>query len=132
VDTQKPEINRRRFDRFLVDYPISYNLKESGQTDTGVAMNLSEGGLLASFFDRLSVGSELDLEMFYAFDLQFTSFNVEARIVWKDILETSEAIQYQYGIEFTNMGKEDKARLRKLLASMGSTTSYHSREATLL
>lgn len=122
----KTEVDRRRFDRFLVDNPISYILKSSNEISTGMAMNLSEGGLLANFFDRINVGSELDLEMFYIFELQFTSLNVQARIVWKDIMETSEAIEYQYGIEFLGMDREEKTRLRKLLASMKPAYRYHS------
>jgi hypothetical protein len=83
-----------------------------------MAMNLSEGGLLAYFFDRIGIGTKLDLEMFYTHELQFTGLNTQARIVWKDIVETSEAIEYQYGIEFIKMDREDKIKLRSLLASM--------------
>jgi hypothetical protein len=124
VDIQKAGADRRRFDRYLVDYPISYNLKNINDISTGLAMNLSEGGLLACFFDRIGVGAELDLEMFYAFELQFTCLTVEAKIVWKDIMETSEAIEYQYGLEFTGMDQHQRNRLRRLLASMDSTQFY--------
>ena len=121
---QKSGAERRRFDRYWVDYPISFNLRNNDKISTGMAMNLSEGGLLACFFDRFSVGAELDLEMFYAFELQFTCLTVEARIVWKDIMETSEAIEYQYGLEFTGMEAHEKTRLRRLLASMDPDPSY--------
>jgi len=124
VDTQKPGGDRRRFDRYWVDYPISFNVKDNNEISTGMAMNLSEGGLLVCFFDRFSVGSELDLEMFYAFELQFTCINVEARIVWKDIMETSEAIEYQYGLQFVGMDSGEKIRLRRLLASMDPDQCY--------
>jgi len=56
VDTQKPGGDRRRFDRYWVDYPISFNVKDNNEISTGMAMNLSEGGLLVCFFDRFSVG----------------------------------------------------------------------------
>ena len=124
VNIQKTGADRRRFHRYRVDYPISYNLKNINDISTGMAMNLSEGGLLACFFDRISVGAELDLEMFYTFELQFTCLTVEAKIVWKDIMETSEAIEYQYGLEFTGMDQHERNRLRKLLASMHSSQCY--------
>jgi hypothetical protein len=70
------------------------------------------------------VGAELGLEMFYTFELQFTCLTVDARIVWKDIIETSEAIEYQYGLEFMGMDQGEKNRLRRLLASIDSTQSF--------
>ena len=118
VEIQKPEVERRRGDRFHVDYPISYALRSSSEISAGKAANLSEGGLLAYFFDRISVGTELDLEMFYTFGFQFTSLNAQARIVWKDIWETGEGIEYQYGIQFLRMDREEKIKLSKLLASI--------------
>ena len=124
MDIQKAGADRRRFDRYLVDYPISYNLKNINDISTGLAMNLSEGGLLACFFDRIGVGAKLDLEMFYAFELQFTCLTVEAKIVWKDIMETSEAIEYQYGLEFIGMDPRERTRLRRLLASMNPDPCY--------
>ncbi len=129
VEIEQPGSNRRRFDRFLVDYPISY-LPESGdEISTGMAVNLSEGGLLAYLFDRLSVGTELDLEMFYASELQFTSLSALARIVWKDIVETREAIEYQYGIEFLKMDREEKIKLYRLLAAIEPSYPYPSEES---
>ena len=128
MDVQKSGIDRRRFYRYSVDYPISYNLKDQPELYTGIAMNLSEGGLLACFFDRIHIGSELDVEMFYTHELQFTSFNVLARIVWKDIMETSEAIEYQYGLEFIRMDREEQDKLLRLLTSINPAFSYRSRE----
>ena len=124
MNVQKPGIERRRYPRFPVEYPISYAEKPGLGVSTGMAMNLSEGGLLAYFHDRMTVGTELDLEMFYTYRHQFTSLNTEARIVWKDIVETSEAIQYQYGIEFTGMDPQERVRLRNLLGSIGPP-HYH-------
>jgi len=118
VQIQKPEVERRRGDRFDVDYPISYALRSNSEISAGKAVNLSEGGLLAYFFDRISVGTELDVEMFYTFGFQFTSLNAQARIVWKDIWETGEGIEYQYGIQFLRMDREQKIKLSKLLASI--------------
>ncbi len=114
----KPGVDRRRCDRISVDYPLSYTPKCSGEISAGIAVNLSEGGLLGCLFDRISVGTILDLEMFYTFGLQFTSLNVEGRIIWKDIWETAEAIEYQYGIEFLRMDGMEKAKLFELLASL--------------
>jgi len=115
---------RRRFGRFRVDYPISYLLEGRSEVLTGIAVNLSEGGLLGCFFDRMRVGTRLDLEIFYTHELQFTALNFQGRIVWKDILETSDAIEYQYGIEFTRMDEEQKSRLCSLLASMKPPPPY--------
>lgn len=124
MEATRPEAERRRCDRISVDYPISYVLEDHGVVFTGMAVNLSEGGLLGYFFDRMSVGTQLNLEMFYIHELQFTALNTQGRIVWKDIMETSEAIEYQYGIEFTKMGREEKARLCNLLTSMKPSRSY--------
>jgi hypothetical protein len=66
----------------------------------------------------MSVGTELSLEMFYTHEFQFTALNTEARIVWKDLTETREAIEYQYGLEFIRMDPREKSKLRRLLASM--------------
>ena len=126
MDVQKSDIDRRRFHRYVVDYPISYNLKDQPELFTGIAMNLSQGGLLACFFDRIHVGSELDLEMFCTLELQFTSLNVLARIAWKDIMETSEAIEYQYGLEFIRIDREEKNKLLRLLTSINPAFSYQS------
>jgi len=124
VEAVKSAVDRRRSKRFLVNYPVSYVLEKNREVSAGMAVNLSEGGLLACFFDRISIGAELDLEMFYAHELQFTALSAQARIVWKDIMETSEAIEYQYGIEFMKMDREEKTRLYSLLASINPTHAY--------
>ncbi|NIQ37765.1 MAG: hypothetical protein GTN81_04150 [Proteobacteria bacterium] len=131
MDSQHPDIERRRFERFLVDYPISYVSQNRAEISTGMAVNISEGGLLAYLFDRIGVGEELDLEMFYASELQFTALSAQARIVWKDVIETSEAINYQYGIKFTRMDKKERIKLAKLLASVHSTYPYPTQESIL-
>ncbi|NIS59726.1 MAG: hypothetical protein GTO13_03175 [Proteobacteria bacterium] len=131
MDTQIPESDRRRFDRFPVDYPISYISEDNSDMSGGMAVNLSEGGLLAHLFDRISVGTELDLEMFYTSELQFTSLSAQAKIVWKDIKETREAIEYQYGIEFIRINRQDKTKLLRLLASIKPAYYSPSKENTI-
>jgi c-di-GMP-binding flagellar brake protein YcgR len=124
VGEPKREVERRRFDRFPVELPISYALVSTSDVSTGMAVNLSEGGLLGYFLDRIGIGTELDLEVFYTYQCQFTALSAQARIVWKDIIETTEAIEYQYGMEFTEMEKGQKSKLRKLLASIKPTSPY--------
>ncbi len=96
-----------------------------------MTVNLSEGGLLACLFDRMRVGTQLDLEMFYTSELQFTSLSAQAKIVWKDITEIREAIEYQYGIEFIKINRGEKAKLYKLLDSISPANHYPLKENIL-
>jgi len=131
MDVDKPTADRRRFYRFPVDYPISYTSEHSHDISTGMTVNLSEGGLLACLFDRISVGTQLDLEMFYTSELQFTSLSAQAKIIWKDITEIREAIEYQYGIEFIKINRGEKAKLCKLLDSIRPAYHYPLKENIL-
>lgn len=61
---------RRKHPRFNINLPVEYyrtnsSLGDEG-TDTGRALNISEGGLCTYFPERIEIGQQLKLKLFLA------------------------------------------------------------------
>ena len=76
---------RRQFPRFSVDLPVEYERIDSF-VPAGRALNISEGGLLIYFPERMEIDQRLKLRLFFS-STGSDLFSIEAlvEVVWVEI-----------------------------------------------
>ena len=107
-------LERRRYPRFPVDFPIDYTLMENGNADVGSVANASEGGLMVFLNERMDVGTKMIVFVPFILDSESTAIKATCKVVWKDVGVVAGGSRYQYGLQFTDIREEDVHKLRKL------------------
>lgn len=108
---------RRRYPRFSIDLPIEYyrlNLKEKRQ---GRAGNISEGGLMVYFPERMDIGQQLRIKVFFPNEAKLVSLELVGEVVWVDIPLGNE-VEPRCGLKFIEVSPEDLKRLRDFLNNL--------------
>lgn len=107
-------LERRRYPRFPVDFPIDYTLMENGKADVGSVANASEGGLMVFMNERMDIGTKMIVFVPFILDAESTAIKATCRVVWRDVGMVAGGSRYQYGLQFTDIHEEDVHKLRKL------------------
>jgi c-di-GMP-binding flagellar brake protein YcgR len=105
---------RRRSPRFSVDLPIEYSLLDSPAKSPGVAGNASEGGLMLFLGQKLDVGQDIKIRIFFHSDPFLQSIEVVARVVWTELVFGKEG-DYRCGVQFRDIPASDLAKLKGFL-----------------
>jgi len=81
-------------------------------------MNASVGGLLLESVGHLPVGTKLEITVFFPKGFELASFKMRADIVWQGAYSTEDWDGFRYGLNITQMLKEDHWILKLLLSGM--------------
>ncbi len=109
---------RRTFPRFSVDLPIEYYQINSSSSQTGRALNASEGGLLIYFPEQMEIGQHLNLKFFFSSSSELKTIEGVVEVVWTDIYLGKDWGDYRCGVEFINISPEDRTRLKTFLTGL--------------
>ncbi len=112
-------VERRRYPRHSVEFPLDYSRVEGKETYGGIVANASEGGLLVYLPQRIELGATLKIEIFYVQGLEFNTIKAMTKIVWSDLASKESWGEYRYGLQFINIEEQDYARLMNLLKDIG-------------
>jgi hypothetical protein len=112
-------IERRKHERFDVEFPLDYSRIDDKEKYEGLAANASEGGILVYLPERLEMGEILKIKIFIAKELELNSVSVIARVVWYDWVARERWGQFRYGLQIQSIYKEDFAKLRDLFREIG-------------
>ena len=109
---------RRQFPRFSVDLPVEYEQIDSF-IPAGRVLNVSEGGLLIYFSERMEIGQHLKLRLFFS----GTGSNVKViealvEVVWVEIDGGKELGDYRSGVKFIHITPENMNCLKTFLISL--------------
>ncbi len=120
----KPEyglvnFERRRSPRFSVDLPIEYSRLEAAEKNPGRTGNASEGGLMLFLGQKLEVGQDLRIKIFFHSEPRLRSIEVTGRVVWTEIPFAKEG-DYRCGVQFTQIAPEDLAQFRQFLDQLST------------
>jgi c-di-GMP-binding flagellar brake protein YcgR len=109
---------RRKFPRFSVDLPIEYERIDSF-VPAGRVLDISEGGLLIYFSERLGIGQHLKVKLFFS-GLGFNLKAIEAlvEVVWIEIDPGKELGDYRSGVKFIYISPEDMNLLKNFLINL--------------
>ena len=109
---------RRKYPRFNIDLPIEYYRSDSPVSNAGRARNVSEGGLLIYFPERIEIGQHLRLKLFFTSGPVLQSIEALGEVVWVDIHLGEGWGDYKSGVKFIETSQEDMAKLRDFLKSL--------------
>ncbi len=120
----KPEyglvnFERRRSPRFSVDLPIEYSRLEAAEKNPGRTGNASEGGLMLFLGQKLEVGQDLRIKIFFHSEPRLRSIEVTGRVAWTEIPFAKEG-DYRCGVQFTQIAPEDLAQFRQFLDQLST------------
>ncbi len=86
-----------------------------GSRQGGLVGNVSEKGLLIYSAQDMPVGRELYLKVFFSNGYELDTFDVVARVAWKELHRERGWQGYKYGLEFVQISQEDQRKLLMLL-----------------
>ena len=112
-------IERRKYPRFVVELPLDYTRAEVADIVGGIVANASEGGLLVYLPERLTIGTILQIQIFYVKDLEFNMLKAIAKVVWCDMAARESWGEYRYGLEFLSISEQEFSKLMMLLREVG-------------
>ena len=122
-DESKPRIGiinfeRRKHPRFNVDLPVEYHRVESTLHQTGRALNASEGGLLIYFPERMEIGQQLRVKLYFSAGSDLESVECFVEVIWVDIHLGESWGDHRSGVKFVDVSSEDLNKIRKFLKSL--------------
>ena len=109
---------RRKFPRFSVDLPVEYE-KIDSFIPAGRVLNISEGGLLIYFPERMEIGEHLKLRLFFsAIGSDLSAIEALVEIVWVEIDADKELGDYRSGVKFIYITRENMNSLKTFLINL--------------
>ena len=108
---------KRRYPRFEVDLPFEYARSDS-VINHGEALNASEGGLLVYFPEKVEVGQDLSLKLFFSPGFEFNTIEALVKVVWVDFHLAEEWGDYRAGVMFVDISPGEMEKLRIFLGSL--------------
>jgi c-di-GMP-binding flagellar brake protein YcgR len=109
---------KRGYPRFKVDLPIEYSQVNSPISQTGRAINASEGGLLVYLPEKMEIGQHLQLKLFFVSGSELNTIEMLTEVVWRDIHLGKNWGDYRSGVKFVDISTADLNRLKDFLVSL--------------
>ena len=110
---------KRKHPRFNVDLPIEY-APSSLSVKHGRAVNIGEGGLLLYLPERVEIGQDLVLKLFFPSGAALETVETMVKVVWTDIHLAENWGDYRTGVCFVDISSEDLDKLMSFLRSLAS------------
>lgn len=105
---------RRRYPRFSIDLPIEYYRLPSSEKKQARVSNISEGGIMIYVPEKLEIGQQLRVKIFFLAEPNLTAMEVIGEVVWID-LSLEEGNEYRSGLKFIEVSADDLGRLKNFL-----------------
>jgi c-di-GMP-binding flagellar brake protein YcgR len=109
---------RRKHPRFNIDLPVEYNLIPSGIGGSGQTINVSEGGLLVYFTERVEIGQHLQLKLFFPSGSELKTIEMVTEVVWVDIHLGRDWGDLRSGLRFVDISPDNLNRLKAFLRGL--------------
>jgi c-di-GMP-binding flagellar brake protein YcgR len=111
-------IERRKYPRFSIDLPIEYHRAQSNLAHTGRALNASEGGLLVYLPEKMDIGQQLSLKLFFHSGSGMNTIAMTGEVMWIDLHLDTNWGDYRTGLRLVDISYEDLKRLKDFLLSL--------------
>jgi len=109
---------KRKYPRFNIDLPIEYS-RSSLSIQEGRAANIGKGGLMLYLPERLELGQQLSLKLFFPSGKGLETVQTLVQVVWTDI-DLPRNGDLRTGVSFTEISTEDVEKLTIFLESLSS------------
>jgi len=112
------DFERRRYPRFLVDFPVEYWAVDKARSRPAQAIDISEGGLLLQLPEPLEVGQVVGLTLFITSpSLDAIEALAQVQVVWHNGHLRKDGL-YRAGVKFVGISPEDMDKLKNLLNTL--------------
>ena len=111
-------LERRGYPRFAVDLPIEYCRIDSSVSSSGRVIDASEGGLLLYLPERMEIGQQLRLKLFFTSGSDLNAIEMLTEVVWVDIHLGKDWGDYRLGTKFIDVSSADWEKLHHFLKSL--------------
>lgn len=111
-------LERRSYPRFSVDLPAEYSLEESSLNHSARIGNISEGGLLVYFPEKIEIGKRLKMKLFFSTGSDLNKIEMLTEVVWRDIHLEKGWGDYRSGVKFIDISDDNLNRLKSFLNTL--------------
>ena len=108
---------KRKHPRFNVELPVEY-IQSDRAANHGEATNVSEGGLLVYFPEKIEVGQSFSMKLFFSSGFEFNTIEALVKVVWMDIHIGENWGDYRAGVRFVDISSVDLEKLKVFLGSL--------------
>jgi hypothetical protein len=108
---------KRKHPRIPLRLPTEYSISGTTRGRICHTLNIAEGGLLLCLPEKLPVGQQVKIEVFYYFDYELDRFEATGKVVWVEPLRDSP-LEYFGALEFVNLSPCDFEKLRAFLGKI--------------
>jgi c-di-GMP-binding flagellar brake protein YcgR len=112
------EFERRKYRRYPISLPIEYYQADSPINQSGQTLDASEGGLQVLFPERMDIGQQLKLKLFFSSEAKLNIIDMIVEVVWINTQLREGEDHYRSGLRFISISPEDMEKLKNLLASL--------------
>jgi len=112
-------LERRKHPRFNVDLPIEYS-PTGIFVKHGRAVNAGEGGLLLYLQEKMEIGKQLVLKLFFPPGSEMNPIQTLVQIAWIDIHLGEGWGDYRTGAKFVDISPVDLDTLKNFLRGLSS------------
>ncbi len=88
-------------------------------------MNASEGGLMIYFPERMEIGQQLRVKLYFSTGSDLESVECLVEVVWVDIHLGESWGDHRSGVKFVDVSSEDFNKVRKFLKSLSQGGSLY-------
>ncbi len=105
---------KRRYPRFSVDLPMEYTWRDLVAKE-GRVINVSESGLLVYCAERMEIGQDLRLKLFFPSGSELNMMEIVNKVVWMDVYKGKDWGDYRSGVKFVDISPMDVDKLKSFL-----------------
>jgi len=109
---------KRKSPRFSADFPVKYSTTDSFFKSARTA-NASEGGLLVCLPEKMHIGQQLALKLFFPSRSGLNMVETVVQVIWMGIrLRKDWTWDYRTGVKFGDISPNDMTTFRNFLTSL--------------
>jgi len=109
---------KRRSPRFSADFPVKYSTTDSFFKSARAA-NASEGGLLVCLPEKMHIGQQLALKLFFPSRSGLNIVETVVQLIWMGIrLRKDWTWDYRTGVRFEDIAPKGMTTLKNFLTSL--------------
>ncbi len=111
-------LERRKHPRFSVDLPIEYYRTDRLAGAFGRVLDISQGGLLIYFYERMEICQYLRLKLSFSSGSELNTIEFLAEVVWADLLVDEDSMDNRTGVKFIDISPDDMIKFKNFLLSL--------------
>jgi hypothetical protein len=109
---------KRKHPRFIASFPVKYSTTHSFFKSARAA-NASEGGLLVCLPEKVQIGQQLALKLFFPSRYGLNIIETVVQVIWMAIhLKKDWTWDYRTGVKIEDISPEDRTTLKNFLTSL--------------